>query len=1073
MDFVSKIFIAFISIFAGLSMYGEEIFRIGTPNARSDEFKTFRNLEDSRYRYQRLYNTSSEKERPFRDIDNIAKALEKPIVYEVGKSKEKDFPFVHAIKGCVWNAHTKGVSIKFNCPQKKQEKELYFRLGFSDMSDTSPISIEVLLNGKSLGEQSAINKNKGFGASLAYNPQSQGIPYSISFKVDPTLLTENNVIEIKTSSKGGNTWFTYDYLELSDSPKAPKIHDCRDYILDNAIKSMGTELVVFSQRGEGRDWHWYSNIGRTCWVKTGRKQIDDRFDCEMFSRLGGRLCVYNLKTGELKKLIDDPDGCVRDHTISYDGKKILFSWRKGKSDDFHLYEIDIDGKNLTKLPIARKGVNDIEPCYLPNGDIVFSSSRMGKVVQCFYMPVTDIHRWYKQENKIAVISQNPDVDSTASVLPDGRLIYMRWDYNQRNQLAFHHLWVMNPDGSGDTVYFGNNKPGHLFISPQSIPDENGVVFTFGFGHSSRDSFGHIAKVMQPCDPSDPYASKFITGDISLRFNRPQPLGNGYTMATDGREIYIFNKDGQYTKVSNLPDEIFKTDRLVRMSIVTWKKNQGKLPARCKIIAQGAMPLKARKTPVIRPDMSDLSEKTATVFLQDVYHGRNMKGVERGTIDKLLILQVLPTPAHYNGGSNQLNRLGGFALERILGTVPVEKDGSANFEVPSQRALAFVALDKNGNAVKRMQSFVSFAPTTNTSCIGCHENRTEAPLPKKKLPLAYSRISKIKPYTQTYPIDYRTQIQPLLDKYCVECHNEKNRSSGIILDGDLGANFIHSYIALDERGQLVTGRNGFGDMPPYTFGSGSSPILDKFTDAHCGETPTAQELDILKRWLDTGAMQVGTYASLNTGFLHSYLQGGVVRHEEDNPENADAYKAVENACSKCHSGEAEIPRRPFDPKQNYGEVVFEYREAFESAGVEKIKFKRKDGKVRESKIIADLLYNFSDPESSLVLIIPLAKDEGGTATNNGDTHPVVFKDKSDPNYKAILSAITAAKKSLEEKSPFCDSPDFRPTAGYIKKFKDLKILPKDFPLDAKMNPQKSDSMYFDWLDKNAVIDAIEK
>ena len=172
-------------------------------------------------------------------------------------------------------------------------------------------------------------------------------------------------------------------------------------------------------------------------------------------------------------------------------------------------------------------------------------------------------------------------------------------------------------------------------------------------------------------------------------------------------------------------------------------------------------------------------------------------------------------------------------------------------------------------------------------------------------------------------------------------------------------------------------------------------------------------------------------------------------------------------------EAEIPRRPFDPKQNYGEVVFEYREAFESACVEKIKFKRKDGKVRESKIIADLLYNFSDPESSLVLIIPLAKDEGGTATNNGDTHPVVFKDKSDPNYKAILSAITAAKKSLEEKSPFCDSPDFRPTAGYIKKFKDLKILPKDFPLDAKMNPQKSDSMYFDWLDKNAVIDAIEK
>lgn len=1061
------------SIITGIetTCLGEEIFRIGTPDARSDEFKIFRNLEDSRYTYQRVPNLDTPRARPFRDVDNIAKFFEKPIVFEVGKSTEKDFPFIHAIKSCVWKAHTRSLSIKFKNPNTTK-KELFFRIGFSDMSDLAPISLEILLNGKSIGKVEMINKDKGFGATLAYNPQSQGIPYSLTFKIDTSLLAENNIIQIKPFSKG-KAWFTYDYIELSDSPNAPKIHDCRDDILDNAIKAMGTELVVFSQRGEGRDYHWYSTIGRTCWVKTGVKQIDDRFDCEMFSRLGGRLCVYNLKTGELKKLIDDPDGCVRDHTISYDGKKILFSWRKGKSDDFHLYEIDIDGKNLTKLPIARKGINDIEPCYLPNGDIVFSSSRMGKVVQCFFMPVTDIHRWYKQENKIAVISQNPDVDSTASVLPDGRLIYMRWDYNQRNQLAFHHLWTMNPDGSNDTVYFGNNKPGHLFISPQPIPDENGAVFTFGYGHGTRDSFGHIAKVLQPCDPSDPYASKFITGDISLKFNRPQPLGNGYTMATDGREIYIFNKSGQYKKVSNLPEEIFKTDRVVRMSVVGWKNGKDKIPAQCKIIAQGAMPLKGRAMPIARPDMSDLSQKKATVFLQDVYHGRNMKGVERGSIDKLLILQVLPTPAHYNGGSNQLNRLGGFALERILGTVPVEKDGSANFEVPTQRALAFVALDKNGNAVKRMQSFVSFAPATNTSCIGCHENRTEAPLPKKKLPLAYSRISKIKPYTQTHPIEYRTQIQPLLDKYCMECHNERSRASGVVLDGGLGANFIHSYIVLDERGQLITGRNQYGDMPPYTFGSGSSPILDKFTDAHCGATPTKEELDILKRWLDTGAMQIGTYAALNTGFLHSYLQGGVVRHEDENPENVDAYKAIENACFKCHSGEAEIARRPFEPKQNYGETVFDYRASFESACVEKVKFKKKDGKIRESKLIADLLYNFTDPEDSLALIIPLSKEHGGTATDSDDTHPIVFKDKSDPNYQAILSAITAAKKSLEKKSPFCDSPDFRPTAGYIKKLKDLKILPSDFSLNGKINPQKSDSMYFDWLDKNAVIDAIEK
>ena len=1061
----------FIAVLSLQVSAGKEYFRIGEPDAMSREFKTFENLADSRYVYQRseLRGEASEKGRAFRDVDNLIGFYSKPVVFEVGKSAEKDFPFIHIIKG--WDIKNAEISIKFEAP-KELPKDVFFRIGISDMSATAPIGIKLFLNSKEVGELKGVNLNVGFGGALAYRPQAKGIPHSLAFKIPTELFNQGgeNVLKIVPYCSKSPSWMTYDYLELTDSPNVPQIEDPRDGILDEAIKSMGTELVVFSTRGEGRDYHWYSNIGRTCWVKTGVPQIDERFDCEMFSRLGGKLAVYNLKTGEIKYLIDDPDGCVRDHTVSFDGKKILFSYRKGKSDTFHLYEIDTDGKNLVKLPVAREGVNDIEPAYLPNGDIVFASTRMGKTVQYFFMPVTDIHRWYRQENKIAVLSQNPDVDSTPNVLPDGRIIYMRWDYNQRNQLAFHHLWVMNPDGSGDTVYFGNNKPGHLFISPAPIPDENGVVFTLNWGHSGRDHMGEIAKLVQPFNLSNPYALEFVSGDIGMSFNRPQPLGNGYVMASDKRNIVIFNKDGQYKIAGRLPDEIFKTDKVVRMSVVGWKNGHDKVPQACKVIMQGAMPLKPHLPAVVRPDFSDLEKKTATVFLQDVYHGRNMAGVKRGSIDKLLVLQVLPTPVHYNGGSNPLNRVGGFALERILGTVPVESDGSAFFEVPSQRALAFVALDKNSNAVKRMQSFVSFAPGSNTSCIGCHEFRTEAPLPKKGNPMAYAKLSKIKPLDIKSPIDYRTQIQPLLDKYCLKCHDYKTHSAGILLDGGLGANFIHSYIALDERGQLCTGRNEFGDMPPYTFGSGSSLVLKKFDKSHCGFEPSAEEIEILKRWLDTGAMQVGAYAALNTGFLHTYLQGGAVRLEDKNPENPAAYEAVENACGKCHIGDAAIPRRPFEPKQNYGETIFDYRTAFENPAVKKIKHPADGGKFEESKIISDLLYNFSEPEKSLILTIPLAKSAGGSAEGlENKSHPVVFKDKSDKNYAAILSAITAASKILKEKSPFCDSCDFRSTPGYVKKLKDLKILPPDFPLDGKIEPRKADSMYFEWLDNNSVID----
>jgi len=1056
-----------------LTLTAESVFSIGTPDGKSAEFKTFRNLEDPRYTYQTSPDVPDmQKCRPFRDADGAEKFFSKPAVFEVGKSSEKDLPFVHPVKKSWWSFSMPELKIIFT-PKSKIAENTVLRIGVSDASDMGPIDVEVFLNGKKIGEKKAFNSGVGFGATLAYNPSARGVPVALEFPVGTEIAAvgKKNEILIKARSTAKIAWFTYDYIELTNAP-APKIADLRDEILEDALKFAGTDKFVFSTRGESRDYHWYSNMGKTVYAKTGVPQTDARFNCEMFSRLGGKLGILNLRTGEITYLIDDRDGCVRDPVASFDAKKILFSYRKGKSGTFHLYEIDADGKNLTKLPVAIDGVDDIEPAYLPNGDIVYASTRMGKTVQCFFMPATDIHRWYKSLGKIAVLTHNPDVDSTPAVLPDGRIIYMRWDYNQRNQLAFHHLWTMNPDGSADMTYFGNNKPAHLFISPVPIPDENGVMFTLNRGHAGRDHFGEIAKVVQPFDPSDPYALKFVSGDIPPKFNRPFPLGGGFAAASDGRNAVIFNGDGQYKKVSNLPDEIFKTDREVRMSVTAWKSGRDKTPMKCGIIMQGIIALAPRALPAERPDMADLDAETATVFLQDVYIGRNMAGVKKGSIKKLMIVQVLPTPAHYNGGSNPLNRVGGFALEKILGFVPVEPDGSAYFEVPAHAALAFVAIDENGIAAKRMQSFVNFEPATSSSCVGCHEFRTEAPPQKKGKPMAYGKLAKIEPAAFQSPVSYRRQIQPLLDKYCLECHNSKKTSGGILLDGGLGENFIHSYIALDERKQIVTGRNMFGDMPPYTFGSGSSPFLKKFSPDHCGKKIEPEEMELLRRWLDTGAMQVGAYAALNTGFLHTYMQGGAVRISDTLSQNAAAYAAIENACGKCHTAEASIPKRLFEPKQNYGETIFDYREAFENPAVEKIKYRTADGKVCESKILKDLLYNLSEPEKSLVLTIPLAENAGGSA-KPANSHPVVFKDKNDPHYADVLNALRAASELLAKVSPFEDSPNFRTTAGYVEKMRFLKILPADFPHEGKLDARKADAAYFEHVGKNAVIDVPKK
>ena len=120
------------------------------------------------------------------------------------------------------------------------------------------------------------------------------------------------------------------------------------------------------------------------------------------------------------------------------------------------------------------------------------------------------------------------------------------------------------------------------------------------------------------------------------------------------------------------------------------------------------------------------QPTGRLVLADVYQGRNMEGVRRGDIKKLLVLELLPKQVNFSGGPDLVSWLGTFSLERVLGTVPVEEDGSACFDVPACRPVFFVALDENDMSVQRMHSFVSVMPGETTSCVGCHEPRSAEP-----------------------------------------------------------------------------------------------------------------------------------------------------------------------------------------------------------------------------------------------------------------------------------------------------------------------------------------------------------
>ena len=236
-----------------------------------------------------------------------------------------------------------------------------------------------------------------------------------------------------------------------------------------------------------------------------------------------------------------------------------------------------------------------------------------------------------------------------------------------------------------------------------------------------------------------------------------------------------------------------------------------------------------------PHRIEPAKGTGVLLLSDVYHGRNMGGVKRGEIKELLVLETLPKPINFTGSGDPISYNGTFTLERVLGTVPVEADGSACFELPALRSFFFVALDGEGLAVKRMQSFLTVQPGETLGCVGCHEHRTESARQSSGL-LAFRRPpSAIRPIPGIPDVfDFPRDIQPILDRHCVRCHDTDRhdadfgpRAGGVLLAGDRGPFFSHSFWMLTVRGQFSDGRNlPRSNYAPRTLGSAASPLLKR-------------------------------------------------------------------------------------------------------------------------------------------------------------------------------------------------------------------------------------------------------
>jgi len=756
----------------------------------------------------------------------------------------------------------------------------------------------------------------------------------------------------------------------------------------------GAEEIVFCMRIHGKD-HWYANFAYySADMPIPRQKYLKEEDGLLWAYGdGGALCKLNLRTGRLTVLMHDERGGFRDPHVHYDGQKILFSYRPGGTHNYHLYEIDIDGKNLRQLTDGTD--DDFEAIYMPDDSIVFISSRSRRFVNCFYTRVTTLYRMDGDGQDIRPLSSNVEHDNTPWLLPDGRIFYMRWEYVDRSQLDYHHLWTVGPDGTGQMVFYGNMTPSIAMLDAKPIPGTRKIVASFNPGHGRPEHMGQITIVDPSLGPDSPDGAVPIGKGM---YRDPYPISKDAFLLVGVPGIGVMNGEGKVEYIYALKG------------------------SNAELTCHEPRPIRPRDREPIVPPRSDPSETSGRMFLSNIYHGRNMAGVEPGEVKRLLVMEQLPKPVNFSGGMRPLSIRGTFTLARLLGTVPVEPDGSAYFEAPALRSLFFVALDENNMSVKRMQSFTTLQPGETTGCVGCHEQREHTPLPRRAdLTFFGKKPQPIEPLDGIPDVmDFPRDIQPILDSHCVECHNPDIREGGIELQGDYTSQFTVSYWTIYREDLVADGRNlPKSNYPPRAIGTSASRLMKYLDPSHHGVSMSPHEKNMIRYWIESSAVYPGTYGALGAGSVPA-----MVFHPQLVARCAECHGTTVYSTTKRKQVPAWISGKPTDKDGQYTDL--------------------------------GALVNYTTPENSLFLRAPLARDAGGLELCS----KVSFQDKNDPMYRFVLANLHKMRVRLMNEVKRFDMPDFCPRDEYIREMQRFGFLPKDLGPDDPIDVYETDRRYWE-------------
>ena len=617
-----------------------------------------------------------------------------------------------------------------------------------------------------------------------------------------------------------------------------------------------------------------------------------------WSRPGGGICILEgTKRGEprVRCLTEGmPEGSFLRPDLSHDGTKVLFAYCRyfphvadvaNKVDKaalpeeafYHVFEMNVDGSGLRQLTRGR--YDDFDARYLPGGEIVFLSTRRGQFVQCGmesalqttratlpdsyvrcgggpWRPVAvyTLHVMDAGGARLRQISPFENFEWTPSVANDGRILYMRWDYVDRNNMPYMSLWSTNPDGTNPQIVYGNftQRP-HCVFEARSVPRSNKIVFTASAHHSM--TAGSLVLLDPSVGLDDEAPLTRLTPEVcfpecegwpATYYCSPWPLSERFFL-TAWSNVPIRSEGGL-----NPPNAlgIYLYDAFGNLELL---HRDEAISSLCPI------PLAPRETPPVRPGGVDWEAEPEGRFLVfNVYEG--LTGIERGTVKRL---RVVGMPAKTQPTMNEpvMGVTKDDPGKFVIGTAPVEEDGSAHFRVPAGVPVFFQALDKDGLAIQTMRSLTYVQPGQTLACIGCHERREMPPATER--PLAARRApSKLAPPPEgAWPLRYDRLVQPVLDAHCIACHAPDSRDAAAAM-WDLTA--AKSYETLLHYGrpslsEHVLARYQAGRSSAGAGAALDSPLLALLRRGHKDVRLDAASLERLTTWMDIYAQRLGSFS----------------------------------------------------------------------------------------------------------------------------------------------------------------------------------------------------------------------